>query len=108
MLEPGCPKDGVCTFYFLVDLVIADACALFRESHDHLSKTKTRKDRERTKLKFGMALVKQMVQKLSTSWIEKEPGSQKSWFALANEDTNEKKVQELYNKFNPLPILLEM
>ena len=49
-------------FYFLVDLAIANAFALFRESYNHAIKTKTGKDKERTMLEFRMALVKQLVQ----------------------------------------------
>ena len=49
-------------FYFLVDLAIANAFALFRESYNHVIKTKTGKDKERTMLEFRMALVKQLVQ----------------------------------------------
>ena len=56
-----CKRWWIYIFYFLLDLAIANAFILMRESPNHKLKTKTGKDKERTLLNFRMNLVKQLI-----------------------------------------------
>ena len=56
-----CKRWWTYVFYFLLDLSVANAFILMKESPDHKLKTSMSKSKERTLLNFRMNLAKQMI-----------------------------------------------